>query len=775
MSQSFGSLEEAYKFYKPRTEKFLEWMFNSAPKAGKSVPQAATLSPQKKLVKIPADDLAMFATAIVDAEPQIEIPREILVIAQEAIFGRRWSRDRYSSTPTKTERITKSNSSHQYYLVELERAVAILAEVSKARQPELEEETDSTIRPKSMHNIFLQLNIEDIEDDDTPSAESLKDQTAQMATAPSRPAPEISYELEDDQDCPTSVAISSLLNDLKDIREQVTAILEKYLSGAITFLAACQTIEHAVQLSLMITDDFHARYPHLGSFAELVDSFGSHEYLQVARSAELPSLATSCKLPFNAILCLPAWTAVCTLAELASLLRNQEDTRLFLEEKMAPGDPSHPFTKVLIGVASELAVIVGVSRDGDNANQGLSLLSLGDGYTKLLCEFLSSSSFTTGFVTATQLQMDFFDCLAGTKSSHLKECEASLDAVIAETSDYAAWYARLGEWERQHLPEAFHQLEILKTLAIPHCVDKTSRAGWKIQSADAVDGQRAEPCSVTAYLLQALPMLAGHIAWKIRLIVHRNGIEFCNDQLIILAATHLHHATKLLSAPANDWPELDFAVAQQSSSFFRQGNGSMLSAARMFSVALGLPLTKATSATRPKCPDYTLIKRKDETLEAASYFNDDATSNLVLGGTTSQICKVYDAIRAFAAKPGVEDVDIAGQWTETKRLSPCQVLVVLGEIVLKEEKGIMFNYLDLLRRCFEVVDGLVELCYKKQPSISPSLKSSVEGTCLYQQVYDILWEAADIEARGLFGFQSPLTVARERIKAVLGKTGGASR
>lgn len=477
MSQSFGSLEEAYKFYKPRTEQFLEWMHLSAPEAGKSVPKAVTLSSQGRVVKIPADDLAIFATAIVDAEPQVEIPREILVIAQEAIFGRRWSRDRYSSTPTKTERITKSNSSHQYYLVELERAVAVLVEVSKARQPELEEEIDSTIRPKSMHNIFLQLNVEDIEDDDSPSAGSLKDQTAQIATAPSRPAPETTYELEDDQDYPTSVAISSLLNDLKDIREQVKAVLQKYLTGAITFLAACQTIEHAVQLSLMITGDFHARYPHLGSFAEIVDSFGSYEYLQVARSAELPSLATSCKLPFNSILCLPAWTAVRTLGELASLLRNKEDTKLFLEEKMAPGDPPHPFTKVLLGITSETAAIVGVGKDGDNWSQGRSLLSLGDGYTKMLCEFLSSPSFTTGFVAATQLQMDFFNCLAGTTSSHLEQCEASLDAVIAETSDYAAWYARLGEWERQHLPEATHQLEILRTLAIPRCVHKTRRAG----------------------------------------------------------------------------------------------------------------------------------------------------------------------------------------------------------------------------------------------------------------------------------------------------------
>ncbi|CZT19224.1 uncharacterized protein RCC_05070 [Ramularia collo-cygni] len=779
MSSSLDTLIDTCKRYKAGTAKFLKWLSDESARAhGESqqtTAHAATLKPQPKVKNIPVDELKGMATAIVQADSKIAIPLEMLYVASDVINGRRWCCDWYSCLrphQRDAKKHAESNSRHRYFLKALEETLAILKQEAKKRQPKRKKTIKLPAADSSeadLGSLFLHLDLEDVSDDLLTSSTTLPLSEISGNAREVPPTDETIITLEGDEVFTTLFEIWGLLKDFNGLREQAAIARKQLVAGEpSSMLAACQLHEHAVQLSIVVATEFHEAHPDLPSFTDIVDCLGEDLFTMSSFSTQSAHDNDAGLTLDREVLCIPAWNL---LQDVNRLAREMKSTKHSHRAQQSEVFSNHPFGKALLSIVKTFVGFLAPNGRGVQ-NPIAGFLSFADEYTQQLGRFIATPHWNAGFVAATQLYMDFYDFLEGDLARGVRDYEPILDQIETKAIDYIAWYDQLDEPTKINTPDtAPYTMQMICCIARPHCYDQARREGWNLQQNLSANSDQLEAFFMPLSVLNTLPILAGHLTWKLRLIAHRNEIALCNSRGVVLAAAHIHNATKLLHGTSYDWPDLDHVVSRQSTAFLRHGNGSVLSAARQYAMALGHPLEVVTGSHRPKIPSVEVISNKGVVLQSASYFSAHDTGTLVLRDRSLPMKVMYDAVRGYAtAHCGIKDKVIAEQWSNTKRLTPGQILLVLGEIIFEDERQLQFDYLGLLRVCVDTLRDVGKACSLKQRAMLQSRKAV--GNFMFEQVYEILYDAAAIETRGLPVERSPLFTARQGIRAALEKKVG---
>lgn len=776
MSSSFDTLVETLTRYQAGTEKFLEWLtgaVDEAERGGKlngARMLARKLKPRVKRGTV--DELPILARIVVEAEPRVSIPLEMLDVAKDVINLRKWCGDFYSSLPChpdkkEAERIASLNATHRHFLTRFEEVFAILKQEAKKRQPKRKKAINLAADSDDLSNLFLHLELEEPAASADLSSTSNATRIAHNFSAKSRtrqPVHTVAYDLEGDEDFAIKFTALSLLRDLHDLRLSVMAVWKKHALGEISHPAACQITEHAVQACMAISTTFHDQNKSVASFLDVVNLVGEDIYTLGLPTAQVGISKDSSNTSSSVVLCTPAWTTLLDISRHAKLFRNQESNVIMQTDDNVAISSSHPFAKTLLSILPDLLEILELS-DSKRRSALIDLWPFADEYTQQLGKFIYSPHWNAGFVAATQLLMDIFEYFPKDIDRYVGECEAVLDQVSTKAIGYIEWNHKLDAITKENTsPQGPGLLEKLRHIVVPHCTDKRGRDGWMVKLNLTPNGLEDEPCFISRQVLKALPILPGHLAWKLRLIAHRTEIAICNSRHVILAAAHIHNATKLLHSPVHDWNELDSVVAQQES-YLRQGDGSVRSAAKHYGMAIGLSLTAVNSRSRPEMPSTYTTAHKSKSLIPASHIG--AQESLVMHDGSLKMSTIYEAVRIYANECTIKDEIIAKQWKATKRLTPGQLPIVLTEMVLRDEKRVFFDYLGLSQRCVEILREVTTALPLQQ---SKALSSrSLRRQYSYQQVYDIFWDAAGIETRELPLERSPLFAASKCITAALQK------
>lgn len=222
---------------------------------------------------------------------------------------------------------------------------------------------------------------------------------------------------------------------------------------------------------------------------------------------------------------------------------------------------------------------------------------------------------------------------------------------------------------------------------------------------------------------------------------------------------------------------MDFAVDRQNAQgpFLRHGGDSLRSVAREYRIALGMPLHQASREPRPSLPGQAACSRKSQRIQCPSSYlqchtswEPDGSLSVRLKTTTEGL---YETLKRFASVAGgIKDEKIANQWRETRKLAPSQLLQVTVEVLTDDEPYLWFDYMRFLNNCMNQLELATDLWFLHLREGVFRKKS--KQLCMYEVADEVMWEAVDIETRGLEKERAALFGVSINLREITGQHGG---
>lgn len=377
--------------------------------------------------KIPVDALIGFAQQIIDGDPKITIPLEILNVTKDTIDGRRACAGWYSGFERDQELprdVIDSNTKHRYFLLQLETVFEARRREVKSRRPKRKKKIELS-GAEHLTNLYQHLQLEE------PSS-SESSNPSSSSTKPKKPVvEEHDYSLADSEEDDKAFAVYCMFQDLWELRMQIGQLWHDYHTGKISFIAASHTTESAIQIAFLLAGDFHSTHSDLQNFDQIVDYLGHESYISVARYCGGGQVEAGSSDPASAsalehkdsFLLMPAWCAINDVRQLALDLHIQRSS--VQASRPTTVFPGHRFLLNIVGDLGKLAGLPCQEYTEEFRTQldGPWLMPYCDHYTARLFGLVSAPTpFGAGIPAATAMYMNVYDVLEGDLERGLREC-----------------------------------------------------------------------------------------------------------------------------------------------------------------------------------------------------------------------------------------------------------------------------------------------------------------------------------------------------------------
>ncbi|KAK5111505.1 hypothetical protein LTR85_011853 [Meristemomyces frigidus] len=791
-----STLVGTYRRYKAGTQKLVKWLTDSATLCNPSSPLAPAAAPS-------AAELLAYATRIVaSADPTIKVPIEIVDVARDAVLGRQSCAEWYAALAKgqpESSVTAQSNVRHQYFLDVLREVFRILLKAHKAGRPKRKKKMPELAADGGdLTNLFVHLEFEEPTistgdeiagaEDEVPCAlEEVVIEEEQPAELPP------TYELGDEEE-KKSFAIWCLLKDMYDVRMYVRDMWRRYKEGELSFFAVSKMTNIAFDIIVQTCEEFGKQHPGLATFNDVVSFMGADSFIAEARHQQC-GLATDSGKREQAeqlsdkdrsdLLCMPAWCALSDFRDVLPFVWSP-DHPIVAGRKLHIKFPSHPFEKALLHIAFDLKSLWPSGEfperttAASNGSPFLNLITCLDAYTqRLLFMVMCGRSsklpmLETGLLAATQIYMDIYDALDGDLARGVSETKDVFDRIHAVAQQSRDFFSNLSVHGNKNV-DAKRAAGVLDGMENVVQIDQQEgpRRGWTFQLKGLP--YRA---FIPLTLIETLPLLAGHQVWNPLFVMHHAGINFLNINQTLLAAAHLYRAADVCGVIERPWADMNFVIDRLNgrAPFLRQTDGSIRSVSNTYRLALGMSLNQVSRGAQAVLPQPTFCAQHSRRATSTSdYMQAAGKASVAASGSyaKSRLGFCYEWLKVHISEGnGIKDETIASQWTETKRLSPVQLLSVLLESFVADEPYFNFDYINFFSTCTTVVETAVndsfELTSKSQPE-----KPVKHMFGLYELVDMLLAKAAEAEVGGMSKRGSHLRVAGNIINATVQSSGHA--
>lgn len=209
---------------------------------------------------------------------------------------------------------------------------------------------------------------------------------------------------------------------------------------------------------------------------------------------------------------------------------------------------------------------------------------------------------------------------------------------------------------------------------------------------------------------------------------------------------------------------MEFLIARQNTraSFVRdvEGQENVDFVAKQYCLALGIPLTQVAGKYRPPIPsDNTCAKRANHMRITSAWLLAEWSDNR--GITPFQF--FYECARSYMAYHKVDDDLLVSQWELTKKLTPCQLLTIVGELLHEDEPYVNFDLYRFAQRCIDLTMKCCDIFLQRHSSPRIGNRRPMP----YVITAEILWTSASVLARGLDKSKSSLHAAAQTMQDLI--------
>lgn len=747
-----------YRLYKTGTKRLIDWLANSAshccdiktiiksladgqdPRAAKKAGKQVDLK-----LEIRTQELLRLAQAIVASQTPVDVPRDIIEIAEDVIAGREECAEWYAAQALEGGGdLEQENASHQYFITVLQRVLKLLNQ-TRAKRPTTEPNKVSSQKkkkqptpisqPEQLRSLFDLLEVEE------PSDSPLGNTRRADILAANKADKTLHFKLvEEEEDL--SFATWCFLQDLHDIRCFVRETWLEYSKGDISFLAASSITDTAFGL-LRVTAEQFAQM-QTTDWLSLLEYFGLEFFcrgLAVWMCPQTPGFKP--RIPNTSI---NITELLCPIAGLCLTSYKTEAQNLCHASKGRAGRPNegdypsvqpaggydHVFSDVLRsialsgGEAGRLDECYGGVLPSSNGHVFRDvLLNIAPKLTEIAhtaqCQHIVLDEFVRGLVqihhsqdipvwmvVACQIYLDMYDLL-GNYIKHgvdaLQDTFTVNRATAAEVAEYQAACAT----DMSDVRSAINLLH-----EISHASNRFEHLDYRsIKDADGGD-------IVVSPLERSLPAHAGAIFIDLKLGMHNFGCQIANHRHMVLSTAHLYKALRSRGLLKTDWHDMDFVI-----STFGGGGRQPLVAksgqkmeteamARHYALALGVPATDFAKGGRREKGKMPPLKEARK-LGVVSPLLQGMISRASSCGAKGHGCNAKTTVEAvLGLLSGKDEQSSSGRQTTSRAqpmhhgLTPTDLLAKFRKLLLADEPQLNFDYTSFTLKCARLLDEITE-------------------------------------------------------------------
>ncbi|CZT17850.1 uncharacterized protein RCC_03686 [Ramularia collo-cygni] len=124
----------------------------------------------------------------------------------------------------------------------------------------------------------------------------------------------------------------------------------------------------------------------------------------------------------------------------------------------------------------------------------------------------------------------------------------------------------------------------------------------------------------------------------------------------------------------------------------------------------------------------------------------------------------YECARSYMEFHKDPDQRLTAQWQQTKKLTPCQLLLIVQEVLVEDERYVNFDLYRFARRCIDLTMECCDTFLRREGFPS---KIDVRRPMPYVVAGEILWAAAGAANRGLDRSKTSLCAAAESMRGFI--------
>ncbi|RVD81446.1 uncharacterized protein DFL_009310 [Arthrobotrys flagrans] len=702
-------LKNSYHRYKADTNRFTEWLIETATSCGAKVDDLfkseSTLSKKSgKITKIPLKGYATLVDVIVKAGAKL--PKSIKFVLERAIAIRKKFAVAFRMSGHEVNE--KADKGHLHFITVLESAlerlrssVGAASEVSKKQAPKAKKEEVSIGQqiPDLLENLVL--------DDDGPNV-----QDAGKNDKPKPVAREVIFEIEDEYELelPESFFIAfCLLSDLNTLRDFIKETWIEYKEGIIDAMTAAVTTNSAVILGKEMIDDTFSNIDR----ADFPDSKSISTTMYKLRclldNVSFNPLRGRRGEPFNLDTLETAdWTLATATILLESFIPVVQPNHCPFYRKGHFGavDTSKPYNQrsnqekfnsdreTVLDILGEFVFLVRVKN----------VLWLKDEITETMMGMMVSKKVTLHHAFCIQIFLDIGNVLEPKKVAPFNDlrmtslrAKKNLTSLLGLIKKYpcSSWPKSMTEAVQQILDLTESQL--LKDIWIP--LKKKSAPGFK----------HAE-----FHLFKENPILAGLTMYDLNLNLQDLGLTAINTWKSVFPILHLYNLLERSpEVPTLDWKDLDlFLKFHDEKSVFIGGRPEGIEDSfKKFLLFWGMPATFVSQVVNGAKTENTRFRQVVGTPRAIAPTTVLATAFHVAmvedRKASFSIAIVEKVLEYLETEPDSTSSNtnafhiLQRKWKSTKTLTPLQLLTTLRSNLSTEEPRLLFNYIGLHERCLE--------------------------------------------------------------------------
>ncbi|KAK5767691.1 hypothetical protein LTS12_002193 [Elasticomyces elasticus] len=712
MAHDTDPIANRCKRYKAGTNKLIRWLYiKTAASAGQSV----TTTPSTQ-------DLLRQAETIVTATPKIEIPLEMIVIAEDVIEGRQVCAEWYSANEDGAdEEVQRQNSSHRNFIAVLRQILDKLQQAYDERAnrgKKVKSAVTAASKAEVLRNIYDYLDIEQ------PSATPLGGATTgcnKSAKSASQPSQMPDIHVRDLEEADKAFAVYCLFKDQYDVAQYLKVAWDDHVAGKIAFCTVCELTNAGSLLMREASNTFVAEYPTLAGMFDITEFLG----FSVATLAEGLTTLTFCSKKFNSashsdpalheLFCIRAYRV---LADYTTHL--QDSSSAYYD------GPDHRFAAALQAMVPEILLLyhARTEKNWTKAEDVPRPLSL-DIFLSALMEIAWVGRIAPWLVMACDVYMHIYDVLG----LHVAE-------------GYDILHNDACRLRRNHA-EVYNFADVFKTLTpCPPDVTQHFRDNIAkyidtdvVAQLHAKNGRSNLVTEIPSFHIQKLmPVACGHMMYTQQQSLHVAGLRMCNAGFAIVTAAHLYTAAQHCGFLQGQWLDMDWLMAHQGAKKpvvleSKSSATPLESLAKHYRITLGGKLPKKNEKTFGGANSWTWSHatgpphkihyaelptvqrtlqdgRKIDVSSSSPYLQHIATranKEAMMDGRATSRDVQHQALQHVASMTLDRQAASAQDKRKTRsgKLPAVQVLEAFADMLREDELNFNFNYTAFSRTCYD--------------------------------------------------------------------------
>ncbi|KAK6338560.1 hypothetical protein TWF730_002623 [Orbilia blumenaviensis] len=703
-------LRNSYHRYKADTNRFTEWLIETATSCGIKVEQLfKETKPTRpgKITKIPLKAYATLVNAIVTHD--IKLPKAIKFVLERAIAIRK----KFTIAFQTGKLDEKADAGHLHFISILENALERLS----SSGPRVSVAEKQTPRNDDIEDQIPEL-LESLVLDNKPDAEAdQKDGKSQ--TVHSR-----NFEIEDEYDLELSETFFMafcLLSDLNSLRDFIKETWTEYRDGMIDAMTAAVTTNSAVLLGKELIEDVFSKLDR-SQFPDSQSIPTTLYKLKCLLDGIFPNLGRRRPGdPFNLETLESAdWTLAMATLFLESFIPviQPKCSPFYRKGHFGPVDSSKPYSQrsneekfdndreAALDILGEFVFFARVKKFD----------WLKDEITETMMGMMVTKKVKLEHAFCLQVLLDVGNALGAKKSAPFNDLRmTSLRAKknltsllgIIKKCPCSSWPKTTTQAVQGILD--FNESHLLKDFWLP--LKSETAPGFK---------------HIEFHLLKENPVLAGLTMYDMNLNVQDLGLTAINTWKSVFPLLHLYNLLEHSKEVATlEWKDLDlFLQFHDEKSIFIGGKPDGIEDSfKKFLLFWGMPATFVSSLLNGTKPGNSKLRQAVGTPRAiapttvlGTAFHVALMEDQKASFSVAIVEKVLEYLESEpeATSSNVNAFNILKRkWKSTKTLTPLQLLTTLRRNLATEEPRLLFNYIGLHERCLEFYDKATAHLHQK--------------------------------------------------------------